>query len=353
MNRHQRDLPPLQPATETSRLAAWLEQRLGLNAPYQIVPYRGFGTPNSLHLRGRVLRARALHPAESRASAWENLAATWQRIESDEVPGAEVELRLAGVTSRLVTDAEGFYSVTLVPELLSPDPWQLGDVTLRWPHAAPTVTAAVTALVPPAQASFGVISDIDDTVLVSDAANLLRAAQQLFLNNARQRLPFAGVDQLYAALQRGPGGAGHNPIFYVSSSPWNLYDLLSDFLALNDIPAGPLFLRDYELDRTLLSWGDHHKHKQEQIERLLATYPSLPFVLIGDSGQQDPEIYLETVRRHPGRFRAVFIRDVAGQERDSQVALLAAESTRLGAPTFLVADSAAAAAQAHGLQLIA
>ena len=92
-------------------------------------------------------------------------------------------------------------------------------------------------LIPDASAAVGIISDIDDTVLQSSITDWKTAAQLTFLGNARTRKPLLGVAKLYAALQ-----AGVNPLFYVSSSPWNLYDLLEDFMRLNEIPPGPIFL---------------------------------------------------------------------------------------------------------------
>ena len=102
-------------------------------------------------------------------------------------------------------------------------------------------------LTPPPDAAFGVISDIDDTVLVSHATSTLKAVLTAILNNAQTRSPFPGVPAFYRALQAGPGGDGYNPVFYVSSSPWNFYDLLTEFMAIHAMPAGPLFLRDYGL----------------------------------------------------------------------------------------------------------
>ena len=88
--------------------------------------------------------------------------------------------------------------------------------------------------------AFGVISDIDDTILHSSILDWKTAAQLTFLHNARTRKPLQGVSKLYQALQAGVDGKARNPVFYVSSSPWNLYDLLDDFIELNAIPFGPV-----------------------------------------------------------------------------------------------------------------
>ena len=197
-----------------------------------------------------------------------------------------------------------------------------------------------------AQPRFGIISDLDDTVLKSDVTSLPQMLGTVLTGNARTRLPFPGVSALYRALVREK--AGTNPIFYVSSSPWNFYDLLWTFLKYRRLPLGPLFLRDWGAE--LFSGGSHHKHTI--IERLMKTYPALPFVLIGDSGEQDPEIYAEVVRRNPGRVLAVYIRRVTGAARDEGVQQLRAEVQKAGVELVLTRDSLAAAFHAMAMGLI-
>ena len=201
-------------------------------------------------------------------------------------------------------------------------------------------------LVPPSDCDFGVISDIDDTVVRTQATNLLKMARITFLGNARTRLPFKGVAAFYQALQQGPAEDGRNPLFYVSSSPWNLYDLLVHFFELQGIPQGPLLLRDLGLDREKFIQTGHRHHKRAQIERLFLRYPDLAWILIGDSGQKDPEIYRDVVRRHPGRVLAIYIRDVSRRRRDRAVRALGDAASDEGVPLHLVADTAEAAEHA-------
>jgi phosphatidate phosphatase APP1 len=84
---------------------------------------------------------------------------------------------------------------------------------------------------------------------------------------------------------------------------------------LNDIPPGPLLLRDFGLEADKVGSTDHMGHKFKEIQQILDAYPHLNFVLIGDSGQEDPKIYKEVVRTYPGRILAVYIRDVALPQR--------------------------------------
>jgi phosphatidate phosphatase APP1 len=170
----------------------------------------------------------------------------------------------------------------------------------------------------------------------------------MLLENARTRLPFPGVAAFYRALERGARGTGANPIFYVSSSPWNLHDVIVDFLDAQNIPAGPMLLRDWDLGREMMHTRDY---KLAQIREILATYPALPFILVGDSGQQDPEIYGNVVGEFPGRVLAIYIRNVSPHpERSVAIRALAEQVTAHGSTLLLADDTLAAArhAAAHG-----
>jgi phosphatidate phosphatase APP1 len=212
------------------------------------------------------------------------------------------------------------------------------------------VRAAALAMVPPRDAAFGVISDLDDTVIQSHVTNFLRAARTLFLGNARTRLPFPGVAAFYQALHAGTGTA-RNPLYYVSSSPWNLFSLLTEFLDLQGVPIGPLMLRDWDLGRQLIASDRHQSHKGAIIREIVALHPALPFILIGDSGQQDPEIYKAIVEEFPDRVLAVYIRNIQrSPERVAAVNALA-DQIRIARSTLVLADDtlhAARHAAAHG-----
>ena len=200
---------------------------------------------------------------------------------------------------------------------------------------------------PPATAKVGVISDLDDTVVQTGATDARALLRSVFLANARTRLPFPGVAELYRALQSGAAGAENNPLFYVSSSPWNLHDVLSEFLALREIPEGPIMLRDWGLSERELLPTSHGSHKLDAIRGIMDLYPTLPFLLIGDSGQEDPEIYREIVAHYPSRVVAIYIRNVTpGPERAARIGALAREVTEARSELLLAADSIEVAAHA-------
>ncbi|MCX7791044.1 MAG: alpha/beta fold hydrolase [Chloroflexaceae bacterium] len=337
-------------AVDAERLLERL-QRPGRRAgPALIVPYRGMGTPAVLHLSGRVLEDRGIMPPGDADTRWANLRANWRRFGSRELPHVRVRATFQDTVVETSTDAEGYFHLSLQPSApLDDAPVQM--VNLELPDLG--ARAAGEVFVPPPSARCAIVSDIDDTVLQTYATDMLKMLALTFLHNARTRLPFEGVAALYGALVAGPDGQRQNPIFYVSSSPWNLYDFLVDFLAYHGLPAGPLFLTDYGLDRDRLVRQGHRRHKLEAIGRIATTYPHLPLVLIGDSGQHDPEIYLEVARTYPGRVVAIYIRHVSHERRAEEVQALSAEARRLNVPMVLAPNTDALATDAARRGLIA
>jgi phosphatidate phosphatase APP1 len=329
-----------------------LKRRFGLLDPFEILPYRGHGTERELFLKGRVLEEAGITRAGQDDTIWHNVRNMARRFASDEVAGARVRASFEGSSVETAADVEGFFEVRFrLPEPLDgPAGWYPVELELLSPPSpgGRPVHSTGQVLVPQG-ARFGVISDLDDTVVRSSATNVLKMAWIVLRNNAHTRLPFEGVAAFYKALQLGEDGRSFNPIFYVSSSPWNIYDVLEDFLNVHGVPPGPLFLKDWS--PTVL--GKHRDYKGGVIRRLLHTYDDLPFVLIGDSGEEDPEIYIQTIREHPGRILAVYIRDVTSEERDAEVADIAREARSLGTEMVAVTDTAAAAEHASSIGLMA
>jgi phosphatidate phosphatase APP1 len=334
--------------------------------PYQIIYYRGFGSPRAVWLTGRVLRQNELVSPADEAPFWDNLSASVSRFFTNEVNGITVRIETFGQVFRTVTTNEGYFDITIDPaiELPTGRAWfpvryALEDVLQPEGYDGPSgsgtreVIKDGQLMIAPAYSQFGVISDIDDTVLVTGATSLWQTLRLTFLENAFTRLPFAGVAAFYRALQGGAVTTLFNPIYFVSSSPWNLYDLLIDFFRIQGIPKGPILLRDLELNASMLSEEGHHLHKMSMIRKVMAVNPELKFILLGDSGQQDPEIYADIIRDNPGRIVVAYIRDVSRENsRDKAVQHLIQTAAAHKVPMLLVPNTVAAAEHAAALGLI-
>jgi phosphatidate phosphatase APP1 len=317
-----------------------VKRRLYRHSKVTIVPYMGHGTQTHVELRGRVLENHRILPSNDDDSAWRNLRNIIRRFNSDELPFVEISASFQGQRKMVSTDEEGFFFFSFETEPLE-GIWH--DIQLHYIDKRRETNEIGQIMIPPSSAQFGIISDMDDTVLRSNVPNRLKLIANTLFKNAHTRLPFSGVAEFYRALQAGTA-ATFNPIYYVSNSPYNLYDLLTEFFVVRGIPSGPIYLRDFGLTNRLV--GASSNHKAERIAQLFNLYPNLPFILIGDSGEHDPELYREVVRRFPNRVLAIYIRDVRSKAHD-RVMQVAEEIRALGSEMLLVPDTLVAAQDAE------
>ena len=289
-----------------------------------IEPYIGYATPDHLVVRGRVLshlRRNKVRPDQSR---WENFKQMVSLFLTNEVASVEVTAR--GVTA--LSDEEGYFT------LLLPRSNEAGWINVDVCIADQSEFARCPVLVPDANAQFGVISDIDDTMLRTGAYSLLRNLWTSLTGNVATREVFPAAKKFMDALSDN----GQNPVYYVSSSPWNLHHFLNQIFDRAGLVRGPMFLRDLGLSKTQFITGTHGDHKGASIDTLIAAHPDLPFVLVGDTGQHDAFVYHDVIERHPGRIAAVVLHEPGpGPDDESRKVMEAIGRTStllLHAPSF-------------------
>lgn len=310
--------------------ADWIFRRGAHRRPggREVDAYLGYATPQSLILRGRVLshvfRAEA-RVDQSRLANLRNMIALFL---TDEVSG--VALRVGDVTTH--SDEEGYFQLTL-PRLPDLAGWSHMEVQVEG-RAASVVCALY---VPPPGAGFLVISDIDDTVLRTGAWSLWRNLYTSLTGNARTRHVFPDA----VALMKALSADNRNPIYYVSSSPWNMHGFLSEVFEAAGLVRGPKFLRDLGLSEDTFITNGHGTHKGESIDEILWANPNLPVILLGDTGQKDAQIYRAAIDRHPGRIAAVVLRCANpdhGQGVDPANHADISDFKGTGVPAFAVTD---------------
>lgn len=280
--------------------------------PIIILPYRGYANEERLFLKGRVLEDESFWERRSKGDL-SNLLASFKRFDTDEIPFASVSIKIADQVFKVQADHEGYFTLDTawkMPQRNPIDRWLGADLELLEPHTPGQADAKAISkgevFLPLDKASYGVITDVDDTVLQTHVTSRLKFKMlyATFMQNAAQRLPMEGVVELFQALAKGDNGQRENPIFYVSNSPWNLYDLLEKFMELQELPKGPIFLRDYGIRPA----GEFSQHKLATITRILDTYPHLPFIMLGDTASKDADFYIQLAEQYPERIKAIYIR---------------------------------------------
>lgn len=332
-----------------------VKKKMGWLGPVIILPYHGFGNSQKAFMKGRVLEDEKIRQPDQISNPLQNIWTLYKRYESDEIPGLRVKATFYNQSKEIISDEEGYFEVDfdIHDEKLKSENWhEIHFELLDQVSPKDQLEAKGKIMIPGTQSTFGVISDVDDTILISNATNFLKKASVMLLNNASTRKPFEGIAAFYRALQRGNSNNDFNPIFYVSSSEWNLFDLLKNFCEIHEIPRGPFLLRDVGVSENKFIKSGHGEHKLDKIKRIMGIYPDLPFILIGDSGQKDPEIYRKVAMGKPDRIKGIYIRDVTSPERDKEVKAIAEEVGKSGIEMKLVKDSLEAAEHAADNSLI-
>jgi phosphatidate phosphatase APP1 len=275
------------------------------------------------------------------------LLASLARYLTVEVPHAPVTIRLPGGDVAVETNRDGYVDndVTL-PDV---DPGWL-EVGLTGPDGC---SAVARVLIVDPDARIGLVSDVDDTILDTGLTRGLEFLRATFLVDVQDRTPLPGAAALYRAFVE-PAQGPRRPVFYVSTSPWNLHEMLLQFVSMRGFPLGPLLLTDWGPSHAGLLRIGAQAHKIGLVRRLRDEHPQLKLVLVGDSGQEDPEIYAAIAREAPERVAAIYIRHTTGVDlgRNAQVDRLAAEITAFGVPMLAADDSTQIAVHAAELGLL-
>ena len=304
-------------------------RKLKSESKIRIATYRSYGTRKHLYLLGRALDENSLKIQENQ-SFFQTLKNTYKQFDTDEIGNVQIALQLpyaAVLTAK--TDTEGYFVVDKqtsinLGEYADAEGWVPLQVAFLNEVKGSSISSGnefqAKLLIPPLTARFGVISDIDDTILHTGVTSFLkwRVLHNSLFKNAYDRISLEGAPEFYNDLHSGKKGNEQNPIFYLSNSPWNLYKYLELFLEINDFPKGPILLRNFRgpFDRSI---KPEKPHKQKEILNIINTYPRLKFILIGDSGEHDPAIYTDIAVQYPERIMAIYLRSVKHKRRMQRV----------------------------------
>ncbi len=281
------------------RFHAWRERRARARGQRPTVAaYPGYGSQEWVRVLGRVL----IVPQTSQRG--ENASVRgWRSFAAVPVGYAQVTVTIEGVSHEVVTDRGGVID-TVLPARLDPG-WQ--TITMTVENSDPVET---TVFIVADDVRFGVISDVDDTVMVTALPRPFVAAWNSFVVDEHARQPVPGMAVLLERLTRDHSGA---PVVYLSTGAWNVAPTLQRFMRRHLFPAGALLLTDWgpTHDRWFRSGRDH---KQENLRRLAREFPKIAWILLGDDGQHDDDLYTAFTSEFPDHVRAVGIRRLTPAE---------------------------------------
>ena len=265
----------------------------------RVLAYTGYGTTGWARVLGRVL----LTPPHTERRDVE-VGRGWRRFLSAGVSDVLVTIELGSRTYEVRSARGGYVDLRLEADL--PAGW----ATARMSAAGSPQSEAPLRIVDP-RARLGLVSDIDDTVVVTALPRPLLAFWNTFVRRESSRKPVPGMALMYGELLRQHP---HAPVVYLSTGAWNTAPALTAFLERNGYPSGPLLMTDW--GPTTEGWfRSGRAHKRTELARLMADLPDLQWVLVGDDGQHDPDLYGEAAGASPERVRLIAIRQLTPTEQ--------------------------------------
>ncbi|QGU06061.1 hypothetical protein COCCU_00465 [Corynebacterium occultum] len=285
-----------------------------------ITGFSGYGSQRRVRVLGRVLMAdpeadtaslaghlpKSTH--RSQIGQFQELSQEaqrgWRQFFTTQVGDLPVSVQVADRQVESKTDDNGYIDVLVEDHGLKPG-WHEVSISAE---GAETVSARV--LIVDSSAKIGLVSDIDDTVMVTWLPRALLAAWNSWVRHTSSRKPVPGMAEFYAEVLREHPQA---PVFYLSTGAWNTFETLELFLAKHRLPSGPLLLTDWGPTPTGM-FRSGQEHKKVQLRNLIIEYPDIQWILVGDDGQHDPLIYGEALAEHPDRIAGVAIRQLSPGE---------------------------------------
>lgn len=275
--------------------------------------YTGYGSAEQARILARVLLSRSeprpagtLHDEEELdddaqpAEVIYQALRGWRHFVTAPALNAPVSVSLGERRLECRADRGGYLDLVVSGHGLEPG-WHTAEIRAS---NGDTVEAPVRIMDPGAEV--GLVSDIDDTVMVTHLPRLFIAAWNTFFRREFAREVVPGMAALFRSLVAERPGM---PVFYLSTGAWNTAPTLTRFLRRNNYPEGPLLLTDW--GPTNSGWfRSGQQHKSSELHRLLRDFPGMRWILVGDDGQHDPTIYGEFSQQHPEAVEAVLIRQL-------------------------------------------
>lgn len=304
-----------QAATDVMHRAARIEDRLHhfrekrarkRGFAVTVVPYPGYGSTEWVRVLCRVLLTKNPRVGSRAAKKMHKRSESvrgWRSFTSVPINDVTVTVTIDGIATKVKADRGGVVDAQ-IPMKLSP-----GLHLVRFQAEDSEIAEATIYVVSP-EVTLGLVSDVDDTVMVTALPRPFLAAWNSFVLNEHARVPTPGMAVFLSKIAFMTPGM---PVIYLSTGAWNVAPTLTRFLTRNLYPKGALLLTD---------WGPTHdrlfrsgrEHKERQLRRLAAEFPNIQWMLVGDDGQHDEAIYAQFELEHPNNVKAVAIRQLSSGE---------------------------------------
>lgn len=313
--------------------------------------YRGYVNDEELIVSGHVFQSWAPDKYSLDNKGIRHAVAIIHMFRIKPYPNVEVTLRFKDETVTTKTLDDGFFRFALPFNKLLESGWHPYEVSCKI-YDFGIVNCG--ELLKPYPSKLGIISDIDDTFLISYSNNFFKKLYVLLLRNINKRKIYDDVVEHYKALSRAgqSSDVASNSFFYVSSSEWNLYEFIDRFALLHELPKAVIKLKDIKagISDFLFTGRGNHDHKFVKIKDIISFYPKLEYVLLGDDSQHDPYIYERICKTFPKNVKAVYIRQTSHKQKTEVEQVLSnIETLHVETCYFEYSSKAIAHSKANGI----
>jgi phosphatidate phosphatase APP1 len=284
-----------------------------------IVFFQTYGNEQEVKIKGRVIESDDKSSETSLDSDIKNFFRNLDILNNNEIENINVDINFNGKVIKTKTDDDGIFEITVK---------NFGKITTGFNNVVGQVSKEQNKYVSDKaigkitiqeknDITFGVISDIDDTIQKSYAPNKLKAVKTLLFNNYKTQEKIMGTSELYNILDKKSDGKVDGDLYYISGSPMQLNQRIESFLDYNNFPDGSIELKKMGLGKNDDSPTKQIDYKLNKLRALFDEYPNKKFILFGDSGEKDPEIYKQISKEYPSRVIAIYINNVTNDDKNS------------------------------------
>lgn len=283
--------------------------------------YRGYANEQELIVMGHVFKT--LYDYDFQKKNFKNATSIVNLFRIKTIKNFDIYLKYEGQEIHTKTLDDGYFKFCIPLKKESHFGWIEYEVSIKHKNEIITVKGS---FIRPHKGNLGIISDIDDTFLISHTRNIFRKIYILLFKSVNDRKVFKDVVPHYQALS----SAGRNnkdeqnAFFYISSSEWNLYRFIVKFTKIHQLPRAVILLKDIKRGITdfFFSGRGNHNHKFDKIKHVLEFYPNLKYVLLGDDSQHDPFLYEQICKIFPVTVKAVYIRQTGKYKKETTKIIL-------------------------------
>lgn len=279
--------------------------------------YRGYVNEEELVVFGHLFKSWAPDKFRIDKKGIKHAHAILHKFRIKPLENFEVRLKFRDLEVTTKTQEDGYFRFT-VPYKGELEPgWHEYEITCKMYDFGMIEKGQ---LLKPYPGKWGIISDIDDTFLVSHSNSFFKKLYVMLSKNINKRKVFDDVVRHYKRLSQAGQDSSEatNSFFFVSSSEWNLYDFITEFADLHDLPKAVIKLKKIKtgLRDFVKSGRGDHDHKFVKIKDIISFYPNLQYVLLGDDSQHDPFLYERICKTFPMNIKAVYIRQTTKKEKE-------------------------------------